>query len=57
MGKIDKGKYTGWGRYGRAFTPAEFKKSWIKKNFKMSYSEYLKSSGNNYKKRGKSAFK
>jgi hypothetical protein len=57
MGRKSGGRYSGWGRYGRAFTPAEFKKSWIKKNFKMSYSEYLKSSGNNSKKRGKSAFK
>jgi len=56
MGKKDAGKYTGWGRYGRAFTPSEFKKSWIKKNYNMSYSKYLSSVSRNYKKRGKKAF-
>lgn len=41
--------YAGWSRYGRPFTPTEFKKAHISGSFNNSYSQYLKEYGRQYK--------
>jgi len=45
-------RLTGWGTRGRPFSPAEYKKSFIKKNLKMTYPAYLCNTGMGIKKRG-----
>jgi len=39
--EIDRGKYSGWEINGRPFSRYEYSRSWLKKNAKYSYNEYL----------------
>lgn len=34
--------YTGWGIRGRPFSPREFQRSYVRRNFRIPYYEYLR---------------
>lgn len=45
-------KLTGWSTRGRPFSPVEYKRSYLKKNTRASYSKYLSVWSSQYKKGG-----